>query len=83
MSYFNDTLILQRLTIRFSPASVLEIWEDWNIYRDTGNIREGLERFMNAFGSRREREREEVTGCFSAPSLINQVLNPFLTLEIL
>lgn len=83
MSYFNDTLILQRLTISFSPESALEIWEDWNIYRDTGNIREGLERFMNPFGSRREREREEVTVFFSATSLINQVLNPFLTLEIL
>lgn len=83
MSYFNDTLILQRLTIRFSPESALEIWEDWNIYRDTGNIREGLERFMNPFGSRREREREEVTVFSSATSLINQVLNSFLTLEVL
>lgn len=53
VSYFNHTLILPRLTIRFSPESALKIWEDWNIYRDTGNIREGLERFMNPFGSRR------------------------------
>lgn len=79
VSYFNHTLILPRLTF---PESVLEIFEDWNMYRDTENISEGLERFMNPFGSGREREKEEVPVFFSN-TLINQVLTPFLTPEIL